>query len=186
MRSLLLRLIIAVSLLALAGTAWSAPVTYSFESGVVQLPGVRSDNQSLVFDETLTISGTQVVWDSAGIHTGLAVGTLYDFVITLPTSGPYSLRQNYEDFDQMSVDSIVVNAASGFSTVAGLPIGPTDYSVTAGDLEVLAFYSMQIGSVSGPVSGSRCLYRVMCPPASRTPSSAPPADLGQFPDLGTL
>jgi hypothetical protein len=165
MRSLVLRLIIAVSLLALAGTAWAAPVTYSFESGVVQLLGVRSDNQSLVFDETLTISGTQVVWDSAGVPTGFGVGTLDDLVITLPTSGPYSLLQNYGNFDQMSVDSIVISPASGYSTLASIPIGPSVYSVTSGDLEVLAFYSMldstgssaPVSNVQAPTTGSNNL-----------------------------
>ena len=131
MRNLILRLTIATSLLALTGPAWSAPVTYNFESGFANVQGVRTDNQNLVIDETLPISGTQIVWDSLGTPTGFGMGTLDDLVITLPASGPYTLLENYGSFDTMTVDSIVITTASGYSTLASIPLGSTQYSVTS-------------------------------------------------------
>ena len=162
MRNLILRLTIATSLLALTGPAWSAPVTYNFESGFANVQGVRTDNQNLVIDETLPISGTQIVWDSLGTPTGFGVGTLDDLVITLLASGPYSLLENYGSFDTMTVDSVVITTASGYSTLASLPISGTQYSVTSGSLEVLAYYSMldstessaSVLNVQAPVSGT--------------------------------
>ena len=162
MRNLILRLTIATSLLALTGPAWSAPVTYNFESGFANVQGVRTDNQNLVIDETLPISGTQIVWDSLGTPTGFGVGTLDDLVITLLASGPYSLLENYGSFDTMTVDSIVITTASGYSTLASIPISSTQYSVSSGQLEALAYFSMldstensaSVLNVQAPVSGT--------------------------------
>ena len=75
-------------LLVPALPAFSVSVTYGFESGFVSVHAVRSDDQSLVFSETLPIDGSTVVWDSTGTPTGVGIGTLDDFIITVTTAGP--------------------------------------------------------------------------------------------------
>ncbi|MFP6638922.1 MAG: PEP-CTERM sorting domain-containing protein, partial [Myxococcota bacterium] len=126
---------------------------------------VRSDDNSLVFDETLPISGTTVVWDSDGIPTGFGLGTLDDFEITLPTSGPYTLLQNYGSHDTVTVESVIISPAPGYSTLASLPIGAAQYSVTSGSLDVVAYYSAidstgansPVLNVLAPISGTNTL-----------------------------
>lgn len=155
----------ATALLLMASPAWSAPVTYGFESGFVNVQAVRSDDNSLVFDETLPISGTTVVWDSAGLPTGFGVGTLDDLEIVLPTSGPYTLLQNYGSHDTVTVESVVISPAPGYSTLASIPIGASQYSVTSGSVDVVAYYSAldstgvnaPVSNVLAPISGTNTL-----------------------------
>ena len=164
-RDLVLRLSVATSLLLLATPVWSAPVTYGFESGFVNVQAVRSDDNSLVFDETLPISGTTVVWDSDGLPTGFGVGTLDDFEIIIATSGPYSLLQNYGLHDTVTVESVTISPGLLYSTLVSLPIGPTQFSVTSGPLDVVAYYSATdstganapVLNVLAPISGTNTL-----------------------------
>ena len=128
-------------LLVPALPAFSVPVTYGFESGFISVQAVRSDDQSLVFSETLPIDGSTVVWDSTGTPTGFGIGTLDDFLITVPTSGPYSLLQPYGNHDQVTVESVTVSPASGYGTLASIPLSSSQYSVTSGSIDVAAFYS---------------------------------------------
>ena len=119
-------------LLVPALPAFSVPVTYGFESGFVSVQAVRSDDQSLVFSETLPIDGSTVVWDSSGVPTGFGIGTLDDFLITVPTAGPFSLLQPYGSHDQVTVESVTISPAPGYGTLASIPLSGTQYSVTSG------------------------------------------------------
>lgn len=141
MRKLLLNLNAVTLLFFLAGPASAIPVTYGFESGFISVQAVRSDDNSLVFDQTLPISGTTVVWDSAGIPTGFGFGTLDDFMITVPTAGPYTLVQNFGLHDTVVVESVLITPALGYSTLASIPLGGNQYSVTSGAIDVVAYYS---------------------------------------------
>jgi hypothetical protein len=164
-RNLGLRLSVVTSLLLLATPVWSAPVSYGFESGFVNVQAVRSDDNSLVFDETLPISGTTVVWDANGLPTGFGSGTLDDLEIIIPASGPYSLLQNYGAHDSVTVESVTISPGALYSTLVSLPIGPAQYSVTAGPLDVVAYYSATdstgvnapVLNVLAPIAGTNTL-----------------------------
>lgn len=164
-RKSILHLSIAAVLLLMTSPAWSAPVLYGFESGFVNVQAVRSDDHSLVFDETLPISGTSVTWDSAGTPTGFGVGSLDDFEIILGTSGPYQLVQNYGSHDTVVVESVSITPAAGYGTLASIPLSATQFSVTSGALNVQAYYSASdslgvataVSNVLAPITGTNNL-----------------------------
>ena len=135
------RQLCAAAVLFLALPAFSAPVTYGFESGFINVQAVRSDDQSLVFSETLPIDGSSVVWDSTGTPTGFGIGTLEDFFITAPSAGPFSLLQPYGSHDTVTVESVAISPSPGYGTLASIPLSGTQYSVTSGGIDVAAFYS---------------------------------------------
>lgn len=131
----------AAAALLVALPAFSAPVTYGFESGFINVQAVRSDDQSLVFSETLPVNGSTVVWDSTGIPTGFGIGTLDDFLITVPAAGPFSLIQAYGSHDLVTVESVTISPSVGYGTLASIPLSGTQYSVTSGGIDVAAYYS---------------------------------------------
>ena len=135
------RQLCAAAALFAALPAFSAPVTYGFESGFINVQAVRSDDQSLVFSETLPIDGSSVVWDSTGTPTGFGIGTLDDFFITAPSAGPFSLLQPYGSHDTVTVESVEISPSAGYGTLASIPLSGTQYSVTSGGIDVAAFYS---------------------------------------------
>jgi hypothetical protein len=124
-------LVLSAALLLGSTVSSAAPITYYFQTGSVTVT-VDTGATNLLTVPNVPLDGNYVTFDDS-------VPELTDIELAINAAGPYTLSAPYAGYDTVSVASVVLEPASGYSGPATLQAAgpPVDnYSYSGGPLKV--------------------------------------------------
>lgn len=137
------------ALLAAPTISSAVPVVYFFNNGSVTV-SVTTGATSLLVVPGVPLDGDHVTFDDA-------IPELTDIQLEVNAAGPFTLSQPYAGYDTVSVASVVLSPAAGYTGPATLQLGgpPVDnYSYTGGPLKVtgvLTAFDSTLAAIPNPL-----------------------------------
>jgi hypothetical protein len=125
--------------------ASATPVTYYFATGTVTV-SVTTGATTLLVVPAVPLDGDHVTFDDA-------VPELTDIQLEVNAAGPYTLSSPYAGYDTVSVASVVLSPATGYSGPATLQLaGPpvANYSYAGGPVKVTGILTATDSTLTNP------------------------------------
>jgi hypothetical protein len=138
-------LVLSAALFLASAQSFAAPVTYYFQNGTVTV-SVSTGATTLLSVPNVPLDGDHVTFDDA-------IPELTDIVLELNAAGPYTLSQPYNGYDTVSVASVVLEPAAGYSGPSVLQASgpPVDnYAYAGGPIKVTGVLTATDSTLTNP------------------------------------